>query len=108
MVTDGTSIFYRFVGKGNRVQYKAVAATNTTSTRFIGNTTSTEVDADEAWVSPTPTAGSIDLPDAMQSVVIVSGDDITIRCLTGTTDSGAIQFVCFWEPVSAGATLVAA
>ncbi len=82
--------------------------TVTQLTRFIGNTNSVDIDADEAWVSTTPTAGSIDLPDAMQSVVIVSGDDIVVRCLTQGTTGGVLEFTCFWEPISAGATLVAA
>ena len=77
-------------------------------TRFIGNTNSVDIDADEAWVRATPTPGSIDLPDAMQSVLIVSGDDIVVRCLTQGTTAGVLEFTVFWEPVSAGATLVAA
>ena len=73
-------------------------------TRFIGNTNSVEIDANEIWVSTTPTVGSIDLPDAMQSVVITNGDDIIVNPLTTNTTGGVLQFVMFWEPVSTDGT----
>lgn len=77
-------------------------------TRFIGNTNSVDIDQNEAWVSTTPTAGSIDLPDAMQSVIIVNGDDIVINPLTQNTNAGVLEFTVFWEPISTDGALVAA
>ncbi len=77
-------------------------------TRFIGVMNSVDLDTNEAWVSTTPTAGSIDLPDAMQSVIVVNGDDIIVNPLTQNTDGGVIEFTVFWEPVSVDAVLVSA
>jgi len=82
--------------------------TVTQVTRFIGATNSVDIDANEAWVSTTPTAGSIDLPDAMQSVFIVNGDDIIINPLVQNTNAGVLEFTVFWEPVSTDGALVAA
>ena len=76
-------------------------------TRFIGNTNSVDIDANEFWVSTTPTLGSIDLDTAMQGVLI-SEDEIVVRNLTQNTNAGVIEFTVFWEPVSADGTLVAA
>lgn len=77
-------------------------------TRFVAATNSVDIDANEAWVSGTPTLGSIDLPDAMQSVLIVNGDDIIVNCSTQNTNAGVIDFTVFWEPVSTDGNLVAA
>lgn len=76
------------------------------ATRFIAATNSVDIDANEWWVSTTPTAYSIDLPDAMQSVIIGSGDDIVITCATQNTSSGVLEFVCNWESLSTDGTLV--
>lgn len=76
-------------------------------TRFIGNTNSVDIDANEFWVSTTPTLGSIDLPDAMQSVII-SEDEIVVRNLTQNTNAGVIEFTVKWEPISTDGSLVAA
>lgn len=70
------------------------------ATRFIGSTNSTAIDQHEFWVSTTPTAYSIDLPDAMQSVIIASGDDIIITCGAQNTNGGVLEFVLLWEPLS--------
>ena len=75
-------------------------------TRFIASVNSVDIDANEWWVSTTPTAYSIDLPDAMQSVIIGSGDDIIITCGTQATNAGVIEFVCNWEALSTDGTLV--
>ncbi len=77
-------------------------------TRFIGLMNSVDLDANEAWVSTTPTAGSIDLPDAMQAVIVVNGDDIIVDPLTQDTTGGVIDFTCFWEPISTDGVLVRA
>ena len=74
-------------------------------TRFIGVTTATDIDAGEFWVSTTPTVGAIDLPDALQSVVI-SEDEILVRSVTAGTASGVLEFTVYWEPVSTDGTLV--
>lgn len=76
--------------------------------RFIAATNSVDIDANEVWVSTTPTAGSIDLPDALQSVVIVNGDDIIVQPATQNTNGGVIAFVVFWEAVSVDGSVVAA
>ena len=78
------------------------------ATRFIAATNSVDIDANEWWVSTTPTAYSIDLPDAMQSVIIGSGDDIVITCAVTNTNAGVLNFVVNWEALSADGNLVAA
>lgn len=82
--------------------------TATQVARFVAATNAVEIDADELWFSTTPTAGSLDLPDAMQSVVIASGDDIVARPAVTNVTGGVIEFTCLWEAVSTDGTLVAA
>lgn len=65
------------------------------------------IDTGEYWVSTTPTPGSIDLPDAMQSV-IVSEDDIIATITVAAFTAGVVEFTVFWEPISADGNLVAA
>ena len=82
--------------------------TVTQVSRFIGNTNSVDINTNEAWVSTTPTAGSIDLPDAMQSVIVVNGDDIVVVPTVQNTNAGVLEFTVYWEPISTDGNLVAA
>lgn len=89
----------------------ALGTTNQTQ-RFVATTTSTAIDVDEWWTTSTPTLGSVDLPSAssgtndMASVLVA--ENVIITCTGQATNAGVIAFYCLWEPLSAGATLVAA
>lgn len=77
-------------------------------TRFIGVTAAVSgdhpLDANEFWVTTTPTPGSIDLPDGLQSVII-SEDEIIANITVAAFTGGVIEFVIFWEPISTDGSL---
>ncbi len=85
----------------------ALGTVNQTS-RFIAATNAVDIDANELWVSTTPTPYSLDLPDAMQAVIIVQGDDIIITVGAQNVNGGVIECVALWEPISTDGSLVAA
>ena len=76
--------------------------TDTNTSAFVASTVATAIDQNEIWASTSPTAN---LAKASFIDSIVTGDvgyEITAAALTG----GSILFVVFWEPASAGATVV--
>lgn len=83
----------------------ALGTTNQ-ATRFIAATTATDIDASEIWTSNSPTAGSVDTPDALGSVLTL--EDIIGTVATANITAGAIEFNVLWEPVTPGAKLVPA
>lgn len=74
---------------------------------LIAQSTATDIDASEIWHDATP-----DSPDELTSVlaekIIANGKDIIGTVGTANITSGAIRFMCFWYPLSEGASVVAA
>jgi hypothetical protein len=64
----------------------------------VGATDSVDIDANKWWVTTTPTTGSIDLPDALQSVIV--SEDIIVNPVTQDTDAGVIVFDCLYESLT--------
>ena len=85
-----------------------VLGTETQTSRFIAATNAVEIDANEFWVTTTPTAGSIDSPDALQAVLVGNGDDIIMLPAVTNVTAGVIEFTVFWEAISTDGALVAA
>lgn len=75
----------------------SLGTTNQVS-RFVSSTNSVDIDANEWWVTTTPTVGSIDLPDALQSVLV--SENIIINPLVTNTTAGVLEIVLVWEPIS--------
>jgi hypothetical protein len=90
--------------------------TVTNPSRFYSTITAgvTALDAGEWWVSAgAPVAGSIDLisasAGATDQVGILASENIVILPSGGVNiNGGVLDIYCIWEPLSAGATLVAA
>lgn len=59
------------------------------------------------WVSTTPTAGGILLPSIAQNNVIAANIIATIGG-TGNVTGGVLEFNVVWQPITPGASLVAA
>ena len=72
--------------------------TTTQVTRFIGNTNSTAINTDEWWLTTTPTAGSLDLPDAMQ--MVICSENLIINPITQNTNGGTLVIDILWEPIT--------
>lgn len=72
-------------------------------TRFIANTNSVDLNQDEWWVTTTPTTGSIDMPDGLQSVLI--SENIIINPLTQNTNSGVLVCYAIYEALSSDGKL---
>ena len=63
--------------------------------------------AREIWWDTTPTA-EIEPLSTIRDFIITNGNDIQLDCAVANVNSGVIVFYCFWLPLSAGATVVAA
>ena len=73
----------------------------------IAQTTGTDIDANEIWHDATPDA-ALELSTVAATRIITNGADIIQTVATADVTSGVILYVCFWEPISSGATVVAA
>ena len=89
--------------------------TVTNTSRFYSTVTGgvTALDAGEWWVSAgAPVAGSIDLisasAGATDQVGVLVSENIILLPSAQNIDGGVLDVYCIWEPLSAGATLVAA
>jgi len=74
---------------------------------FIGATAGDALDAGELWHDTSPDAG-IELSSVGIENYLAAGQDIVYDVSVDTLDSGVVTFYCIWEPVSSGATVVAA
>lgn len=74
--------------------------------QFVAATVATAIDTSELWTSTSPTLGAVDTPDAMNNVQVL--ENIIGTVTVGAVDGGAMEVVVLWEPVSPGASLVAA
>lgn len=68
-------------------------------TRFVAATGSETIDADEWWVSATPTIGSIDLPADTCQAILVS-ENIVINPTTADTTAGVVVVDVEYEAIS--------
>lgn len=91
--------------------------TATDDDRYIANPTGgvTDIDAGEWWGGTTPVAGSIDILSASGSGAatpdqsgILTSESIILTIGAQACNAGVLDVYCIWEPLSAGATLVAA
>lgn len=72
---------------------------------LIALSTATDIIANEIWVDATPTL----LVDAVPAAVVIGGGlDINQKITDATITGGVMVYYCLWEPLSAGATVVAA
>ena len=65
---------------------------------MINDTIATLLTAERIWIDTTPNA-KIEPPSAIREYVVSDGDNI-ILTLSAQVDSGAIEFACYWIPVS--------
>ena len=92
---------------GGNVEGKV--GTETIDDLIIGATANIRAAADLIWqtnATPTVTAATIDLGGDL-TFVIGNGDDI-ILTLDEAPDAGALEFYCFWKPLSADGEVVPA
>jgi len=82
---------------------------------YIGDTTATNIAGNEIWESSTkntyiariytPTAGGAAV--ANFPIYACTSEHIGLIVKTADTTGGTIQFVCFWQPLTPGATVTA-
>ena len=75
---------------------------------IIAVTTGVDIDAGDIWFAAAPATVLDTIANAMLEFVIGDGADIQANVLVDTIDSGVIEFRCFWTPLSASASVVAA
>lgn len=90
----------------NAVRVEKVVTFDGSTSLFIGATGATGIDANEWWVSTTPTAAGIALPAATKDIVIAA--DIIATVADADVDAGVIEFVVWYRPISDDGLLVAA
>lgn len=71
---------------------------------LIALTNAVDIDADEMWFDTGPS--ECEANSSIGGAWVC--DNISYDVLTDTIDDGTVEFVCFWTPVSADATVVAA
>ena len=72
---------------------------------IIALSTATDIIANEIWLDATPTLLVDTVPDPK---VIPNGLDINQKITDATITGGVMVYYCIWEPLSTGATIVAA
>ena len=73
---------------------------------FVAATNAVEIDANEWWVTTTPTANGIALPAACKDILIT--DNIIGTVGAQAVDSGVLRIDVEWRPRSADGNVVAA
>jgi hypothetical protein len=72
---------------------------------LIAQTTATDIDADEVWLSATP---GVKAAAFGGEPFIVNNANIIETTGTANITAGQIDYYCIWRPISDGATVVAA
>ena len=72
---------------------------------FIASSLVADIDANEFWVSTTPTANGIALPATVKEIVIT--DNILTAHINNTTSGGVLRIDVYWRPLSADGNVVA-
>lgn len=84
----------------------ALGVTGSTSF-FIGATTATDIAANDIWVDTTPTeTNALAVPAGFKDIFVT--DNIVGTVATAAITDGTIRFDCYYMPLSAGSSLVAA
>jgi len=83
-----------------------VGVTGGTAT-LLAQTTGTDIDTGEIWHDATPDA-FVELSSVILEKVVANGLDIIQTVATADVTSGAITYYCFWQPISPGASVIAA
>lgn len=90
------------LGESGATATIALGVTSSTAL-FIAATNSVDIDANEFWVSTTPTANGIALPAAMKDIVIT--DNILTTHAVTNTNAGVLRFELFWTALSVDASV---
>jgi len=72
---------------------------------IIASTLASALVANEIWIDTSP--DSLIEPESTSRDYIISNSDDVILTIDAQVDSGVVAFYCEWEPLSAGATVVA-
>jgi hypothetical protein len=80
--------------------------TSSVDNAMIVDTLATDLDAEEIWIDASPDS-KVEPLSAIREYIVTNGDDI-ILTLDAQVDSGAIEFACYWFPVSADGNVVPA
>ena len=75
---------------------------------IIAVTTGVDIDAGDIWFAAAPATVLDTIANSLLEFVIGDGADIQANVLVDVIDTGAIEFRCFWTPLTVGATVVAA
>ncbi len=76
-----------------------------TTAGLIAQTTATNIDANEIWHDATPDA-SVELSTVATQKIV--SQDVIMTTATADITAGAIQFVCYWFPLTPDSKVVAA
>ena len=76
------------------------------TTLFIAATTATAIDAGEFWVDTAPDPNGIAIPAALKDIAIT--DNIVGTVAAQAVNGGVLRLDCYWMPLSADGSLVAA
>jgi len=88
------------VGAGATIEVGVTSGT----ALLIAQTTATDIDVNEAWISATPAlAGNVP-----SSNIIGNGQDIIQTVGTANITAGSITYYCYWQPLESSASVVAA
>ena len=74
---------------------------------LIASTLSTDLAAREVWSDASPNSEIEALDSALLDYFVTDGNDV-ILTLSDQVDSGVLEFVCWWIPVSTTGVVVAA
>lgn len=74
---------------------------------LIASTTATDIDTGELWHDATPDA-NVELLTVAPAKIIVNGADIIESVGTADITSGNIYYVCLWQGLSVGSSVVSA
>ncbi len=72
---------------------------------IIATTLDTDLDADDIWHDASPDS-EIEVLSTIREYIITDGNDILITS-DGAVTSGDLIFLCFWQPLEGGSTVVA-
>jgi hypothetical protein len=73
---------------------------------LIALTLTADIDANEFWVDTGPDAIWVAVPTLLKA--FVTDTNIIIDATVQDSDSGTLDLVCYWKPLSADGNLVAA
>jgi len=90
-------------GAGASIQYGYAGATN----GFIASTAAADLDIGELWYDATPTTVIDATATCMIFDYVINGLDIGYEITGAAMTDGILVFHCVWEPLEAGATVVA-